>query len=68
MPFGVLVQVQSRAPDRNSSVKALLNICFRGFFHLKETSFLTIEEVVDKMHSAGYEDFNVDVPSTLRFW
>ena len=38
----VLVQVQSRAPDRNSSVEALLNICFRGFFHLKETSFLLL--------------------------
>ncbi|MBQ8156570.1 hypothetical protein IJ101_02165 [Candidatus Saccharibacteria bacterium] len=32
----------SGAPDRNSSVKALLNICFRGFFHLKETSFLLL--------------------------
>lgn len=42
MPHGVLVRPQSRAPNRNSSVEALLNICFRGFFHLKETSFLLL--------------------------
>ncbi len=42
MPFGVQVQVLSRAPDRNSSVEALSNTCFRGFFHLKETSFLLL--------------------------
>lgn len=50
------------------TISDIINLPNDDWFKIRNLGRKALEEVVEKMHSAGYEDFNVDIPSTLRVW
>ena len=50
------------------TISDIINLPKDDWSKVRNLGRKALEEVVEKMHSAGYEDFNVDIPSTLRVW
>ncbi len=48
------------------TISDIINLPKDDWSKVRNLGRKALEEVVEKMHSAGYEDFNVDIPSTLR--
>ena len=50
------------------TVADIINFPKEDWSKIRNLGRKSLKEVIEKMHSAGYEDFNVDIPSKFYHW
>lgn len=50
------------------TISDVINLPNDDWFKIKFLGFKGLEEVINQVRLAGYDDFNVDVPPTIHFW